>query len=87
MAQMFAHPEHLTPGEAYANVVTLLDGKGFLDTLAELDGHRFEGEIRVPVTIAWAPATACSCPTRRCGRGGCCRARGTCGCTGAGTCR
>jgi pimeloyl-ACP methyl ester carboxylesterase len=53
MAQMFAHPEHLTPGEAYGNVVTLLDGEGFLDTLAELDGHRFEGEIHVPVTIAW----------------------------------
>jgi pimeloyl-ACP methyl ester carboxylesterase len=53
MAQMFAHPENLTPGEAYANVVTLLDGKGFLDTLAALDGHRFEGEISVPVTIAW----------------------------------
>jgi pimeloyl-ACP methyl ester carboxylesterase len=53
MAQMFAHPENLTPGEAYANVVTLLDGKGFVDTLAALDGHRFEGEISVPVTIAW----------------------------------
>jgi pimeloyl-ACP methyl ester carboxylesterase len=53
MAQMFARPQNLTPGEAYANVVTLLDGKGFLDTLAALDGHRFEGEIRVPVTIAW----------------------------------
>jgi len=53
MGQMFAHPERLTPGEAYANLVTLLEGKGFLDTLSALDGHRFEGEIAVPVTIAW----------------------------------
>jgi pimeloyl-ACP methyl ester carboxylesterase len=53
MAQMFAHPEHMTPGEAYANLVTLLDGKGFLDTLSALDGHRFEGDVRVPVTIGW----------------------------------
>lgn len=53
MAQMFAHPERLTPGEAYASLVTLLEGKGFLDTLTALDGHRFEGEVGVPVTIAW----------------------------------
>jgi pimeloyl-ACP methyl ester carboxylesterase len=53
MAQMFAHPERLTPGEAYAHLVTLLDGKGFLDTLSALDAHRFEGEIGVPVTIGW----------------------------------
>jgi pimeloyl-ACP methyl ester carboxylesterase len=52
-AQMFAHPERLTPGEAYADLVTMLDGKGFHDTLTELDGHRFEGEVAVPVTIAW----------------------------------
>ncbi len=62
MAQMFAHPEHLTPGEAYANVVTLLEGKGFLDTLSALDGHRFEGEIAVPVTIGWGTRDALLLP-------------------------
>jgi pimeloyl-ACP methyl ester carboxylesterase len=51
--QMFAHPERLTPGEAYAHLVTMLDGSGFHEVLTELDGHRFDGEISVPVTIAW----------------------------------
>ena len=65
MAQMFAHPERLTPGEAYASLVTLLEGKGFLDTLTALDGHRFEGEIGVPVTIrppSEQPTTGSRCP-------------------------
>jgi pimeloyl-ACP methyl ester carboxylesterase len=64
MAQMYARPENLTPGEAYANVLTLLDGKGFLDTLAALDGHRFEGEIHVPVTIAWGTRDALLLPNQ-----------------------
>jgi len=62
--QMFAHPERLTPGEAYANLVTMLDGKGFHDVLTELDGHRFEGEISVPVTIAWGTRDALLLPTQ-----------------------
>jgi pimeloyl-ACP methyl ester carboxylesterase len=52
-SQMFAHPERLTPTQAYADLVTLVESEGFRDTLTELDGHRFEGEIAVPVTIAW----------------------------------
>lgn len=63
-AQMFAHPERLTPGEAYADLVTMLDGEGFHDTLTELDGHRFEGEIAVPVTIAWGTRDALLLPTQ-----------------------
>jgi pimeloyl-ACP methyl ester carboxylesterase len=63
-AQMFAHPERLTPGEAYADLVTMLEGKGFHDTLTELDGHRFEGEIGVPVTIAWGTRDALLLPTQ-----------------------
>jgi pimeloyl-ACP methyl ester carboxylesterase len=63
-AQMFAHPERLTPGEAYANLVTLIESRGFLDTLTELDGHRFEGAIDVPVTIAWGTRDALLLPTQ-----------------------
>jgi pimeloyl-ACP methyl ester carboxylesterase len=62
-SQMFAHPERLTPGEAYAHLVTMLDGAGFHDVLTELDGHRFEGEIDVPVTIAWGTRDALLLPT------------------------
>jgi len=53
LGQMYAHPERVAPGEAYASLVTLRDGAGFLDTLAALDGHRFAGEVAVPVTVAW----------------------------------
>jgi pimeloyl-ACP methyl ester carboxylesterase len=63
-AQMFAHPERLTPGEAYADLVTMLDSAGFRDTLVELDGHRFAGEIGVPVTIAWGTRDALLLPTQ-----------------------
>jgi pimeloyl-ACP methyl ester carboxylesterase len=63
-AQMFARPERLTPGEAYADLVTLIESKGFLDTLTELDGHRFAGEIDVPVTIAWGTRDALLLPTQ-----------------------
>jgi pimeloyl-ACP methyl ester carboxylesterase len=63
-AQMFAHPERLTPDEAYADLVTMLEGKGFHDTLTELDGHRFAGEIGVPVTIAWGKRDALLLPTQ-----------------------
>jgi pimeloyl-ACP methyl ester carboxylesterase len=62
--QMFAHPERLTPGEAYAHLVTFLDGSGFRDVLTELDGHRFEGEIGVPVTIAWGTRDWLLLPTQ-----------------------
>lgn len=62
--QMFAHPERLTPGEAYAHLVTFLDGSGFYDVLTELDGHRFEGEIGVPVTIAWGTRDWLLLPTQ-----------------------
>ena len=61
---MFAHPERLTPGEAYANLVTLLESKAFHDVLTALDGHRFEGEIGVPVTIAWGTRDALLLPTQ-----------------------
>ena len=61
-AQMFAHPERLTPGEAYASLVTMLDGKAFHDVLTGLDGHRFEGEVSVPVTIAWGTRDALLLP-------------------------
>jgi pimeloyl-ACP methyl ester carboxylesterase len=64
MAQMFSRPQNLTPGEAYANLVTLLDGKGFLDTLTALEGHRFEGDIHVPVTIAWGTRDALLLPNQ-----------------------
>ena len=60
--QMYAHPERLTPGEAYANLRTLLDSTGFHETLTALDGHRFEGEIGVPVTIAWGTRDALLLP-------------------------
>ena len=63
-AQMFAHPERLTPGEAYSHLVTLLDAKAFDDVLAELDGHQFAGEISVPVTIAWGTRDALLLPTQ-----------------------
>jgi pimeloyl-ACP methyl ester carboxylesterase len=62
--QMFAHPERLTPGEMYANLVTMLDGEGFHAVLTELDGHRFEGEIDVPVTIAWGTRDALLLPAQ-----------------------
>ena len=62
--QYFAHPERLTPGEAYAVLVTMLESAGFRDTLTELDGHRFEGEIGVPVTIAWGTRDALLLPTQ-----------------------
>ena len=62
-AQMFAHPERLTPGDAYAHLVTMLEGGAFHDVLTELDGHRFEGEIDVPVTIAWGTRDGLLLPT------------------------
>jgi pimeloyl-ACP methyl ester carboxylesterase len=62
--QMFAHPERLTPGDAYANLVTMLEGEAFHDVLTELDGHRFQGEIEVPVTIAWGTRDALLLPTQ-----------------------
>jgi pimeloyl-ACP methyl ester carboxylesterase len=62
--QMFAHPERLTPDEAYAHLVTFLDSSGFHDVLTDLDGHRFEGEIGVPVTIAWGTRDALLPPTQ-----------------------
>jgi pimeloyl-ACP methyl ester carboxylesterase len=62
-SQMFAHPERLTPGEAYGHLVTMLDGASFHDVLTELDGHRFEGEIDVPVTIAWGTRDGLLLPT------------------------
>jgi pimeloyl-ACP methyl ester carboxylesterase len=62
--QMFAHPERLTPDEAYAHLVTFLDSSGFHDVLTDLDGHRFEGEIGVPVTIAWGTRDSLLLPTQ-----------------------
>jgi pimeloyl-ACP methyl ester carboxylesterase len=68
-AQMFARPERLAPGDAYADLVTMLDGKGFHDTLGALHRHRFEGEVGVPVTIAWGTRDALLLPTQaRCAR-------------------
>ena len=63
-AQMFAHPERLTPGVAYALLETMLDGQGFHEVLIALDGHRFEGEIGVPVTIAWGTRDALLLPAQ-----------------------
>ena len=51
--QIFARPEQLSPDQAYANVVTLVDGAGFHAVLDALADFRFAGPVRVPVTIAW----------------------------------
>jgi pimeloyl-ACP methyl ester carboxylesterase len=51
--QIFAHPERLTPDEAYANVTTLVGGAGFHAVLDALADFRFAGPVGVPVTIAW----------------------------------
>ena len=63
-AQMFARPERLAPGDAYALLETMLDGQGFHDVLTALDGNRFEGEIGVPVTIAWGTRDALLLPAQ-----------------------
>jgi pimeloyl-ACP methyl ester carboxylesterase len=52
-AQMFAHPERLTPDQAYATLTTLVDGSGFHAVLDGLGDLRFAGPVPVPVTIAW----------------------------------
>ena len=51
--QMFAHPERLTPDQAYANLTTLVEGAGFHAVLDRLWDLRFAGPVPVPVTIAW----------------------------------
>jgi len=52
-SQIFARPAQLSPDQAYANVVTLVDGAGFHAVLDALADFRFAGPVRVPVTIAW----------------------------------
>ncbi len=52
-AQMFAHPERLTPDETYANLTTLVEGTGFHAVLDALGDLRFAGPVPVPTTIAW----------------------------------
>ncbi len=64
MGQMYAHPERIRPGEAYADLLVLREGTGFRDTLAALDGHRFAGEIDVPVTIGWGTRDALLLPSQ-----------------------
>jgi pimeloyl-ACP methyl ester carboxylesterase len=51
--QMFAHPERLTPDEAYANLTTLVEGAGFHAVLDGLGDLRFAGPVPVPVMVAW----------------------------------
>jgi pimeloyl-ACP methyl ester carboxylesterase len=52
-AQMFAHPERLTPDQAYANLTTLVDGTGFHAVLDGLGDLRFAGPVPVPATVGW----------------------------------
>ena len=63
-AQMFAHPERLTPAMAYDHLTTMLDGSAFHTVLTELDGHRFAGAVDVPVTIAWGTRDGLLLPTQ-----------------------
>ena len=63
-AQMFAHPEALTPGAAHEHLTTMLDGSAFHDVLVEVDGHRFAGEIGVPATIGWGTRDWLLLPTQ-----------------------
>ena len=51
--QMFAHPERLTPAQAYGNLTTLVEGSGFHAVLDAVGDFRFAGPVRVPATIAW----------------------------------
>ena len=63
-AQMFAHPERLTPAAAYDHLVTMLDGSAFHEVLIEAGGHRFAGELAVPATIGWGTRDALLLPTQ-----------------------
>jgi pimeloyl-ACP methyl ester carboxylesterase len=62
--QMFAHPERLTPGQAYANLTTLVEGSGFHAVLDGLGELRFGGPVPVPVTIAWGERDALLLPAQ-----------------------
>jgi pimeloyl-ACP methyl ester carboxylesterase len=64
-AQMFAHPEALSPARALAHMDMFLHGDGFHATLPNL--HRYEfpaGDLPVPVTIAWGTRDALLLPTQ-----------------------
>jgi pimeloyl-ACP methyl ester carboxylesterase len=62
-AQIFAHAERLTPGEAYGHMCVMLDGTGFAPVLEAMDGYRFRGPLRSPATIAWGTRDALLLPT------------------------
>ena len=61
--QMYARADRLTPGAAYRSMCVMLDGTGFHDALATFHGHRVEGPLAAPATIAWGTRDALLLPT------------------------
>jgi pimeloyl-ACP methyl ester carboxylesterase len=62
-AQMFAHPEAMTPDSALAHMDMFLHGDGFHATLPQADGYEFPaGDLPVPATIAWGTRDALLLP-------------------------
>src|SRR5215207_3596083 len=64
-AQMFAHPEAMTPAEALAHMDMFLHGDGFHALLPNAEGYEFPaGDLSVPATIAWGTRDALLLPTQ-----------------------
>ena len=61
--QMYARADRLTPLAAYRSMSVMLDGTGFHATLAAFHGHRVEGPLAAPATIAWGTRDALLLPT------------------------
>ena len=62
-SQMYARADRLTPGAAYGAMCVMLDGTGFHAALAAFQGHRVEGPLAAPATIAWGTRDALLLPT------------------------
>jgi pimeloyl-ACP methyl ester carboxylesterase len=62
--QMFGRPLALTPAEAFGHMEAMLEGPAFHAVLEQLRGHRFDGGMKVPATIAWGTRDGLLWPTQ-----------------------
>ena len=59
-----ARPRSLSPADANDHLEALLNGPGFHPVLEQLRGHRFDGRLEAPATIAWGTRDALLLPTQ-----------------------
>ena len=63
-AQMFAHPERLPPGEAYDDLLMLLEGRASTTRSPSSTATASPGALGVPATIGWGTRDALLLPNQ-----------------------